>query len=335
MTLHELANAMVSGGKGILAADESVPTISKRFQALGITSTEEARRSYRQLLMSDPQLPAFVSGVILHTETLGQRVDDGRTFPEYLTSKGVIPGIKVDTGVRPLPGAPGEGVTHGLDDLGERLEGYHGAGARFAKWRAVFHIGPNLPSPWAVDVNACALARYAGLCQEGGLVPIVEPEILMDGSHDLDTSVQVARRVLSEVMGCLLRASVDLRAIVLKPSMVMPGVDGPPATVDEVAAATIDCLLDTVPASVPGVAFLSGGQPGPQATANLDAMARSGPHPWALTFSFGRALQDEPLRTWAGEAQNADAARAALITRARSSSAAAQGTYEPALERAS
>lgn len=331
-TLTDLAATLVGEGKGILAADESVPTISKRFSAQDITSTEETRRAYRQLLVSDDDLPSSISGVIFHEETLGQRGDDGRTFPELLTARGILPGIKVDIGTKPLAGAPGEKITYGLDGLDDRIGRFRQAGARFAKWRAVLSIGEAQPSPWAVEANADALARYAGLCQEGGLVPIVEPEVLMDGDHDLETCGQATRRVLSEVMGCLVRAGVDLHAMVLKPSMVVPGVDGPAATVHEVATATVRCLLDTVPAAVPGVTFLSGGQPGIVATAHLDAIARQGPHPWAVTFSYGRALQDDPLRIWAGEADNVAAAQAALVARARCNSAAALGRYDAALE---
>ncbi|MDQ6782056.1 MAG: fructose-bisphosphate aldolase class I [Actinomycetota bacterium] len=333
--LSDVAAAMVDQGKGVLAADESVATISKRFKAHGIESTEETRRSYRQLLFSHDELPSMVSGVILHEETLGQRSNDGTPFPQFLDARGILPGIKVDIGTRPLCGAPGELVTNGLDGLEDKVAGYREAGARFAKWRAVLRIGTGMPSPWALQVNADALARYAGLCQQGDLVPIVEPEVLMEGDHDLDTCAAVTRRVLAEVIGCLVTAGVDLRAMVLKPSMVVPGAEGPPATVSEVAAATIRCLLDTVPASVPGVAFLSGGQPGPLATAHLDAIVRQGPHPWGVTFSYGRALQDNPLRIWDGEHANVDAAQAALIARARCNSAAALGRYDEALEAAS
>ncbi|MDQ6839488.1 MAG: fructose-bisphosphate aldolase class I [Actinomycetota bacterium] len=333
--LSDVAAVMVDQGKGVLAADESVATISKRFKAEGIESTEESRRSYRQLLFSDEELPSTVSGVILHEETLGQRSDDGTPFPQFLDARGILPGIKVDIGTRPLIGAPGELITNGLDGLDDKIAGYRGAGARFAKWRAVLRIGAGMPSPWALRANADALARYAGLCQEGDLVPIVEPEVLMEGDHDLDTCAQVTRRVLAEVIGALVTAGVDLRAMILKPSMVVPGGDGPPASVSDVAAATIRCLLDTVPASVPGVAFLSGGQPGPLATAHLDAIVRQGPHPWGVTFSFGRALQDEPLRIWNGQQTNVDAAQAALIVRARCNAAAALGRYDEALEKAS
>lgn len=330
--LPDVAAAMVSGGKGILAADESVATISKRFAAHDITSTDETRRAYRQLLVSDDELPSVVSGVILHEETLGQRGDDGQTFPELLAAKGILPGIKVDIGTGPLPGAPGEKITGGLDGLADKVAGFRQAGARFAKWRAVLCIGAGQPSPWAVEANADVLARYAGLCQEGDLVPIVEPEVLMDGDHDLATCARATRTVLEEVMGCLVRAGVDLHAMVLKPSMVVPGEEGPPATVTEVATATVRCLLDTVPAAVPGVAFLSGGQPGTVATAHLDAIARQGPHPWAVTFSFGRALQDDPLRIWGGRSENGATAQAALMARARCTHAAALGRYEVALE---
>lgn len=334
-TLAETAETMVREGKGILAADESVGTITKRFEALGITSTEESRRQYRQLLLGAPDLADSVSGVILHEETLGQCSDDGSTFPDFLTGRGVLPGIKVDIGTRPLSGAPGETITEGLDRLDKKVEGYRAAGARFAKWRAVFRIADGQPSPWAVRANADALARYAGLCQEGGLVPIVEPEVLMDGDHGLDACATATRRVLAEVCGHLVMANVDLRSMVLKPSMVIPGVDGPPASVSEVAAATVRCLLDTVPAAIPGVAFLSGGQPGPVATAHLDAIARLGPHPWAVTFSYGRALQNDPMRIWDGDEGNVADAAAALLNRARANATAARGQSEEALEASS
>ncbi|MDQ6783520.1 MAG: fructose-bisphosphate aldolase class I [Actinomycetota bacterium] len=325
---------MVAPGQGILAADESVATISKRFSAQGITSTEETRRSYRQVLFSPDDLRSFISGVILHEETLGQLSDEGEPFPAFLASRGMLAGIKVDIGTGPLSGAPGELITSGLDGLDEKLARYQAAGASFAKWRAVLRIGTGSPSSWAIQANADALARYAGLCQQAGLVPIVEPEVLMDGEHDLEASAQVTRRVLSEVMGCLVTAGVDLRAMILKPSMVVPGADGPPASVGEVAAATVRCLLDTVPAAIPGVAFLSGGQPAPVATAHLDAIVRHQPYPWAVTFSFGRALQDDPLRIWNGDGANVTAAQAALIAGAQSNSAAALGRYDDALDTA-
>lgn len=331
-TLAEIAEAMVRMGKGILAADESVPTITKRFEALDITSTEESRRQYRQLLLGAPDLADSASGVILHEETLGQSADDGSTFPNFLSARDILPGIKVDIGTRALAGAPGEKVTEGLDGLDKKVASYRDAGARFAKWRAVFTIGAGLPSPWAMRANADALARYAGICQAGGLVPIVEPEVLMDGDHDLDTCAEVTRRVLAEVCGHLVMANVDLRSMVLKPSMVVPGVDGPPASVDEVAGATVRCLVDTVPAAIPGVAFLSGGQPGEVATAHLDAIARLGPHPWAVTFSYGRALQNDPMRVWAGDQSNVAAAEAALLSRAQANVAAARGQSEEVLQ---
>lgn len=331
-TLAEIAEAMVRMGKGILAADESVPTITKRFEALDISSTEESRRQYRQVLLGAPDLADSASGVILHEETLGQSADDGSTFPNFLTARDILPGIKVDIGTRALAGAPGEKVTEGLDLLDKKVASYRDAGARFAKWRAVFVIGDGLPSPWAMRANADALARYAGICQAGGLVPIVEPEVLMEGDHDLDTCAEATRRVLAEVCGHLVMANVDLRSMVLKPSMVVPGVDGPPASVDEVAGATVRCLLDTVSAAIPGVAFLSGGQPGEVATAHLDAIARLGPHPWAVTFSYGRALQNDPMRVWAGDQSNVAAAEAALLSRAQANVAAARGQSEEVLQ---
>ncbi len=334
-TLTRTAEALVGMGKGILAADESVPTITKRLEALGVTSTEESRRRYRQLLLGAPDLTSSVSGVILHEETLGQCADDGSTFPDFLAARDIIPGIKVDIGTRPLPGAPGEVITEGLDGLDKKVTAYGDAGARFAKWRAVLRIGDGLPSPWALRANADALARYAGICQEGGLVPIVEPEILMEGDHDLNTCAEVTHRVLAEVTGRLMMARVDLRAMVLKPSMVVPGVDGPASSLSEVASATVRCLLDTVPAAIPGVAFLSGGQPVTLATAHLNAIARLGPLPWAVTFSYGRALQNDPMSLWAEDQTNVAGAQAILVSRAEANVAAAHGRSEEALEASS
>lgn len=335
VTLRGTATAMVQTGKGILAADESVPTITKRFAALGIESTAETRRQYRQLLLTAPGLESYVSGVILYDETLRQRATDGTPFSEVLAARGILPGIKVDTGAKPLAGCPGETVTEGLDGLRDRIMEYRAFGARFAKWRAVITIGDDLPTQHCIRANAHALARYAALCQEGELVPIVEPEVLMDGDHDLTRCDEVTRTVLTEVFAQLREAGVDLQGIVLKPSMVIAGTDAPdPApTVDTVADATLRALTDTVPASVPGIAFLSGGQAPRLATAHLDAMARRSPRRW-LTFSFGRALQDDALRTWAGDGGKVAAAQAVLLQRVRCNGEASLGRYDDAMEAA-
>ncbi len=331
-TLHAAAAAMVAPGKGILAADESSGTISKRFAALGIPSTVELRRQYRETLLTAPGIDSYISGVILYDETIRQATSDGTPFPEVLASRGILPGIKVDTGAKALAGAPGETVTEGLDGLRERVAEYYELGARFAKWRAVINIGAGLPSRNALHANAHALARYAALCQEGGLVPIVEPEVLMEGDHDLARCDAVTHEALREVFLQLALAGVDLQGMVLKPSMVINGAKGRAASVQEVAEATVRCLLDCVPASVPGCAFLSGGQASQVATEHLDAMNKMGPHPWTLTFSYGRALQDDALRTWAGEAANASSAQEVLQQRSRCNSEAARGQYDRALE---
>ncbi len=332
--LHRTAAALVAPGKGVLAADESVATITQRLEALGVESTAETRRRYRELLLGAPRIDSHVSGVILYDETLRQAATDGTPFPELLASRGILAGIKVDTGAKPLAGAPGETVTEGLDGLRERIAEYRDLGASFAKWRAVLSIGPGRPSRPCVVANAHALARYAALCQEGGLVPIVEPEVLMDGDHDLDRCGRVTTTVLRAVFDQLHGAGVDLRAIVLKPSMVLPGSGAEPAEVAAVADATLRCLRDTVPASVPGIAFLSGGQGSRLATEHLHAIASLGPHPWAVTFSYGRALQDDALRTWRGEPANVGTARSVLLRRVRCSGAAALGSYSPAMEAA-
>jgi fructose-bisphosphate aldolase class I len=331
-TLHAAAAAMVAPGKGILAADESSGTISKRFAALGIPSTVELRRQYREALLTAPGIESHISGVILYDETLRQATSDGTPFPEVLASRGILPGIKVDTGAKALAGAPGETTTEGLDGLRERIAEYYELGARFAKWRAVINIGDGLPTRNATHANAHGLARYAALCQEGGLVPIVEPEVLMEGSHDLARSSEVTHDTLREVFAELALARVDLQGIVLKPSMVISGSKGPGSSVQEVAEATVRCLLDCVPASVPGIAFLSGGQASQVATEHLDAMNRLGPLPWTLTFSYGRALQDDALRTWGGDANNRKAAQDVLALRTKCNSEAALGKYDRALE---
>jgi fructose-bisphosphate aldolase class I len=331
-TLHANAAAMVAPGKGILAADESSGTISKRFAALGIPSTVELRRQYRETLLTAPGIENNISGVILYDETIRQATADGTPFPEVLASRGILPGIKVDTGAKQLAGAPGETITEGLDGLRERLAEYYELGARFAKWRAVITIGDGKPTRYAIVANAHALARYASLCQEAGIVPIVEPEVLMEGDHDLARCDAVTHDTLAEVFSALREAGVDFRGMVLKPSMVISGSKGPGSTVQEVAEATVRCLSDCVPASVPGIAFLSGGQASQVATEHLNAMVKMGPHPWTLTFSYGRALQDDALRTWGGDANNRTASQEVLALRSRCNGEAALGQYDRALE---
>lgn len=322
-----VARALVSGGKGILAADETVPTITKRFQALGITSTSESRRAYREMLISAPGLARYISGVILQDETIRQPASDGTPLPQLLHDRGILPGIKVDTGARPLAGTAGEKVTEGLDGLRERIAEYVAIGARFAKWRAVITVGEGIPSQACVSANAHALARYAALCQEGGLVPIVEPEVLMDGDHTIERCEAVTEATLRAVFAELSEQRVTLEEIVLKPSMVIPGKQCPrQAPVDEVADATLRCLRRTVPAAVPGIAFLSGGQSPELATAHLAAMNARGRQPWELTFSYGRALQDPAMAAWKGEAGRLDAGMQALYHRAGLNAAARSGT---------
>jgi fructose-bisphosphate aldolase class I len=334
--LQATAAAMVAPGRGILAADESVATASKRLEAAGLASTPESRRAYREMLLTTPGLSEYVSGVILFDETLRQSISDGTPFPAYLNDHGMLPGIKVDTGAKPLAGHPGETVTEGLDGLRERVAEYVGLGAAFAKWRAVISIsvGDGRPSRACTAANAHALARYAALCQEGGLVPIVEPEVLIDGDHTIEVCEEVTTDVLREVFAALAEQGVDLEAIVLKPSMVVPGKgSGQTALVTEVAAATLRCLRASVPAAVPGIAFLSGGQGPEMATAHLHAMNRLGPQPWELTFSYGRALQDPALAAWARDGGTvAEGGQAALRHRARCNSAARSGTWTVAME---
>jgi fructose-bisphosphate aldolase, class I len=332
--LRATASAMVAPGKGILAADESVATAGKRLDGVGIASTADSRRAYREMLLTTPGLANWVSGVILFDETLRQATRDGVPFADYLCDQGVLPGIKVDTGAKPLAGRPGETVTEGLDGLRERVAGYAGVGATFAKWRAVIAIGDGRPSRACVSANAHALARYAALCQEGGLVPIVEPEVLIEGEHTIETCGEVTADVLRAVFAQLAEQGVDLEAIVLKPSMVVPGTGSEQtATVAEVAAATIRTLRASVPAAVAGIAFLSGGQSAELATAHLDAMNRLGPQPWPLTFSYGRALQDPALAAYAVDGgATVEAGQAALSHRARCNSAARAGAWSPEME---
>ncbi|HCY86258.1 MAG TPA: fructose-bisphosphate aldolase class I [Desulfobacteraceae bacterium] len=331
--LTTVARAMVAPGKGILAADESTPTIKKRFDTIGVESTEENRRTYRDILFTAPEVQDYISGVILFEETLGQAGMDGTPFPDLLTSRGIIPGIKVDKGLAPIPGTREEKATQGLDGLAKRLAVYREAGAAFAKWRAVITIGNHKPTQLAVDVNAHGLARYAALCQAAGLVPIVEPEILMNGSHDIDTCERVSEWVLRRVFEELAHHKVLLEGMVLKPSMVTSGDTCPEqADVETVAATTVAVFKRVVPAAVPGIAFLSGGQSSELATAHLNAMNRLGPHPWELSFSYGRALQEQPLNVWAGKDANREDAQAALLKRARCNGAARFGKYSPDME---
>ena len=299
--LSRTATALVAEGKGILAADESTGTIKKRFDSIDVESTEENRRSYRDLLFTTEGAEDFISGVILFDETIRQATDDGTPFAELLESRGIIPGIKVDKGAKPLALAEGETITEGLDGLRERLEEYRELGARFAKWRATYTIASGLPSEYAVWTNAHALARYAALCQEAGLVPIVEPEVLQEGTHSLEESSKATGRVLQAVYQELHDQRVDIRGTLLKPNMVLSGYEaGDRADADAVADATLECFYRHVPAAVPGIVFLSGGQSDEEATAHLNAMNRLGPHPWQLSFSYGRALQAPALKAWGG-----------------------------------
>lgn len=332
--LEKTIAELTAPGKGILAADESAGTIEKRLKAVNVASTEEARRDYRELLFSTPRLGGFISGVILFEETLKQKNAAGVPFPELLKAQGIVPGIKVDKGTMSLPGFPGETVTQGLDGLAQRLGEYKQLGARFAKWRAVIHIGAGIPTPQAIAANAHALACYAAICQEQALVPIVEPEVLMDGDHTLATSARVTEEVLHAVFHALHLQRVALEYMILKPNMVEPGRTCPePVTPQQVAQATLICLRCTVPAAVPGINFLSGGQSEATATANLQALnATAEKQPWGLSFSYGRALQASVLRAWHGEAANKSIAQQTLLKRARLNSAAVQGKYTAVME---
>jgi fructose-bisphosphate aldolase class I len=330
--LRETAEAIVAAHKGILAADESTGTIKKRFDSIGVESTEENRRFYRQLLFTAPGMEDSIGGVILYDETLRQSADDGTPFADVLASKGVIPGIKVDTGAHDQAGFPGEKITEGLDGLRARLEEYRGLGARFTKWRAVITIGAGIPSVGCIRANAHALARYAALCQEAGLVPIVEPEVLMDADNTIERCYGVTARTLHWVFHELGVQGVDLRGLLLKPNMVISGKGCPEqASPDQIAERTIDCFLRHVPAAVPGVVFLSGGQSEVEATENLNAINQVG-GPWALSFSYGRALQASALGAWAGDATNAEAAQAAFAHRARMNALAAAGVWRAEME---
>ncbi|HEY7440623.1 MAG TPA: class I fructose-bisphosphate aldolase [Acidimicrobiia bacterium] len=332
--LHETAKALVAPGKGILAADESSGTIKKRFDSIDVESTEANRRDYREMLFRAPGAGDCISGVILFDETIRQKAADGTPLVTVLERAGVIPGIKVDQGAKPLAGAEGETVTEGLDGLRERLAAYRELGARFAKWRATYSITSTLPSHYCIDVNAHALARYAALCQEAEIVPIVEPEVLMDGAHTIERCDEVTAAVLEAVFHELYEQRLDLEGLLLKPNMVLSGKDCPQqASVEEVAIATVRNFRRTVPAAVPGIVFLSGGQSDEDATAHLSAMNRLGPHPWELSFSYGRALQAPALKAWKGESTNAAAGADAFLHRARLNSAARDGSYTSAMER--
>ncbi len=331
----DTAKALIAGGKGLLAMDESTPTCNKRFASLGIPQTEEARRAYRELLVTTPSLGECISGAILFDETIRQSKKDGTPFVKALMCAGIIPGIKVDTGAKEMAGHPGEKITEGLDGLRGRLKEYFQMGARFSKWRAVIVVGAGIPSRGCVEANAHALARYAALCQEAGLVPIVEPEVLMDGDHSLERCNQVTEEVLRTVFHQLYLQRVTLEAMILKPNMVLPGLTcSSQGSVDEVADATVTCLLRAVPAAVPGVAFLSGGQPVKLATVRLNAMnvrfkSRA---PWALAFSFARAIQEPAMAIWQGNEANALAAQQALYHRAWCNQTARRGEYDPAMD---
>jgi len=333
--LHEMAEALVAPGRGILAADESDTTIQKRFDTIMLESTEELRRSYREILFTTPGAEEFISGVILFDETIRQSATDGTPFPELLASKGIIPGIKVDLGRHRLALIESEMVTEGLDGLRDRLEEYRELGARFAKWRATYTITDALPSDYCIWTNAHALARYAALCQESGFVPIVEPEVLQDGTHTIERSYHMSTRVLDAVFTELLDQRVDVFGMLLRPNMVLSGYDAPArAGVEEVADRTLECFYKHVPAGVPGIVFLSGGQSDEDAAAHLSAINASGPHPWELSFSYGRALSGQALRAWDGEWENAAAAQRAYHHRAELNSAARSGAYTAAMEEA-
>ena len=337
--LHATARALVAPGKGILAADESAPTIKRRFDGIGVESTETNRRDWRQLLFTADGVGDYISGVILFDETLRQQASDGRSIVEVLTANGVIPGIKIDKGAKDLAGAPDEKVTEGLDGLRERLDEYRELGARFTKWRAVIAIGDGIPSDYCLDVNAHALARMAALSQEAGLVPIIEPEVLMDGEHDIAACADATERALRATFAACADQRVDLPGALLKPNMVLSGKSAAErAPAETVAAETLRVFRNAVPAAVPGCVFLSGGQSDAEATINLDAINRLAAQdgaPWELSFSYGRGLQATPLGVWAGQAANIPAAQSAFQLRAKVTAAARRGQYTPALEQQS
>ena len=332
--LASVARSLVPAGRGILAADESTGSIKRRFDSIGVASTAESRRAYRELLFTTPGAEEYISGVIMYDETLRQSTQDGTPFPQLLASKGIAPGIKVDTGAKALPFFPGETVTEGLDGLRERLAEYRTMGAKFAKWRAVIDVGEHIPSWTAIEANSHALARYAALCQEVGLVPIVEPEVLMDGGHDLARCEAVTSTVLEKVFYDLTVHRVEFEGMLLKPNMVISGKkSATQASAQEVAEATVRTLRRFVPAAVPGIVFLSGGQGPVQATENLNAMNKLGGNPWELSFSYGRALQEPSLKAWKGEAANVPEAKRAFYHRAKMNSLARYGKYSADAEK--
>ena len=333
--LEATIEKIVEPGKGILAADESMPTITKRFKAVGIDSTDETRRAYRSLLFTTPDADRYLSGVILFEETLGQKADDGTPLPQVLAKRGILPGIKVDKGTTPLPGADGDLVTQGLDGLADRLAAYKAQGARFTKWRELYPITPGNPTPLGIATNAEVLARYAAICQAQGLVPIVEPEVLIDGDHTIERCFEVSEAVLHAVFDALHRHRVLTEGMILKPSMVLPGKSNPSkAKPEEIAAATLKVLRRTVPASVPTINFLSGGQGPEEATANLNAInAQAKNAPWVLSFSFARALQDPVMHSWVGDAKNVKRSQDAFHHRLHMNSLARQGKWQAALEK--
>ncbi len=331
--LEAIARSMVAPGRGILAADESSPTIKKRFDSIHAESTDDNRRSYRQLLFTTDGAEEFISGVILFDETIRQSTDDGTPFPKLLSEKGIVPGIKVDKGAKDLAGAKGEKVTEGLDGLRERLQEYHGLGARFAKWRAVIDIGDGIPSDYCLDANVHALARYAALCTENGIVPIVEPEVLMDGDHSIETCYQVTERTLRKLYSELYAQRVKLTETILKPNMVLSGNKcSNQAGIAQVAEATLACFRNAVPAEVPGIVFLSGGQSDEKATAHLNEMNKLGGGPWELSFSYGRALQAATLKAWGGRDDHIESGKQAFLHRAKVNSEARYGRYTSAME---
>ena len=336
LTLEQVAEAMVAPGKGILAADESTGTIKKRFDSIKVESTPDTRRDYREMLFrSSEAMKNHISGVILYDETIRQKAKDGTPLPKIIEATGALPGIKVDAGAKPLPFCPGELITEGLDGLGKRIDEYVSLGAKFAKWRAVIDIGKNMPSYNCINANAQALARYAALCVEGGLVPIVEPEVLMDGDHDIDTCEKITEWVLKEVYAQLYYAKVPLEKTVLKPNMVIAGKKcANQASRQDVAERTLRVLKQCVPPAVPGIAFLSGGQSEEDATAHLSLMNQRGPLPWRLSFSYGRALQAAPLKAWGGKPENVAAGQRAFAHRARMNGSATLGKWSAELEKA-
>lgn len=334
ISMENIATLLVANGKGILAADESTGTIKKRFDAIGAESTETSRRDYRELLFTAEGVSDYISGVILYDETIRQTASNGLPISKLLSNQGIIPGIKVDMGAKPLAFSEGELVTEGLDGLRERLQEYYTLGARFAKWRAVIKISDGAPSQYCIDANAHALARYAALCQEAGIVPIVEPEVLMDGYHTIDECYAVSETTLKTVFDELYKQRVVLEQMLLKPNMIVSGKDCPEqAGTDEIASKTIYCFEQTVPAALPGIVFLSGGQSETTATENLNSINEAGRHPWELSFSYGRALQSSALTAWSGKAENKEAAQTAFIQRAQLISAARDGNYSPMMEK--